>query len=142
MSTAGCGGNGTTIETAGQGFSLEEDLQNFTNQLEFEITEPMYAVFTGEVLKVQEGEPFDLVFMEISESHTPAGIENDPYEGKTIVPGTRLVVEWMGNTVPEVGKWYMVPAEFVPAIKGIRVTLKGDPREAPAQEQGEEEASS
>jgi len=128
----GCGKMSTDDE-AGQEFSLVEDLGNFQNSLQFEIIEPMQTVITGTVLKVQKGEPFDLVLVEISESHTPPGIKDDPYEGKVIARGTRLAVEWMNGAGVEVGKEYAMPVEITPAVKGLRVVLQGLPREIPAQ---------
>jgi hypothetical protein len=130
---AGCGNKSTNGEAAKE-FSLEEDLGNFQNSLQFEIIEPMHTVITGKVLKVQENGPFDLVLVEIGESHTPPGIKDDLYEGKVIAQGTRLVLEWMNGTSAEVGREYALPVEITPAVRGLRVVLQGLPREIPPQE--------
>lgn len=136
----GCGDNNKTARDSGEDVSLEENLQNLTNKLEFEISEPMYTLLTAKVLKVEDLDPFDLVLVEVKDSRFPSGLKSNPYEGKSIAPGTWLAVEWASDTKPQVDKVYVIPSEFIKAVNGIRVSLKGTPREAPAQtEEGEVE---
>lgn len=136
----GCGNSGGNTGTNERKFSLEENLQGFTNELDFEITDPMYSLLTAKVLKVEDLDPYDLVMVEVEGSRFPSGLKDNPYEGKSIAPGTWLAVEWTGDIEPQVDKVYMIPSEFVKAVNGIKISLKGTPREVPGQsEQGETE---
>jgi hypothetical protein len=127
----GCG-NSTEEDASGQVREelMDKSLQGFENSFEFELTEPLYSMLTAEVLKVEEAQPYKLVLVEVKDSQYPAGLENNPYEDQSINPGTLLVVEWNNETPVEAGSIFMIPAEFVKAVNGIRITIKGTPREA------------
>ncbi len=109
---------------------MRESLQGFENQLDFELTEPLYSMLTAEVLKVEQAQPYNLVLVEVKNSEYPAGLESNPYADQDIGQGTLLVIEWNNETRPEEGSIFMIPAEFVKAVNGIRITIKGTPREA------------
>jgi len=130
---SGCGGSSEGVDASAQEREeiLEKSLQGFENALGFELTEPLYSMLTAEVLKVEEAQPYKLVLVEVKDSQYPAGLESNPYVEQSINPGTLLVIEWSSETPVEAGSIFMIPAEFVKAVTGIRITIKGTAREVP-----------
>lgn len=128
---AGCGDTESVgVSSQEREEAMKKSLQGFENRLEFELTEPLYSMLTAEVLKVEEAQPYKLVLVEVKASEYPAGLESNPYIEQSINPGTLLVVEWNSETPVETGSVFMIPAEFLNAVNGIRITIKGTPREA------------
>ncbi|RJX19162.1 MAG: hypothetical protein C4575_09160 [Desulforudis sp.] len=129
---SGCGNspNGDVDSSAQQREeAMNQSLQGFENQLGFELSEPLYSMLTAEVLKVEDAQPYKLVLVEVKDSQYPAGLESNPYVEEEIKPGTLLVIEWNSETPVEAGRTFMIPAECIKAVNGIRITIKGTARE-------------
>jgi hypothetical protein len=89
----------------------------------------MYAIIMGKVISVDEGKATKTAVVEVENFREPTGLKDNPYKDKSIAKGTKLKIEWVAGAEPEVGKKYVMPAEFINTTSGIKITLKGNPME-------------